>query len=187
MKPLIQAATFRTVKSSRKRQCYTVLAVFTAGVIVDLPETVDLICTAAEDAPLSIVIIGVGNKDFSSIEKLCGDDTNGRLRDSRGIPIARQIVTFVSFKQFAGNATDVIAEALKEVPEQFVEYHVMNGIKPQPRVPPPEFGKMIAPPQTAALSSGIGHGQNGKHVYKKSKSHSTNGRSRNVNRGRSPM
>ena len=141
LKPLIQAATFRTIKSSRKRQCYTVLTVFTAGDIVDLPETVDLICTAAEDAPLSIVIIGVGNKDFSSIEKLCGDDITGRLRDSRGIPIARQIVTFVSFKQFGGNATDVIAEALKEIPEQFVEYYVMNGTKPHPRVPPPDFSR----------------------------------------------
>jgi hypothetical protein len=89
---------------------------------------------------MSLVIIGVGNRDFSAIEKLTGDET-GKLRDSRGIPIARQIVTFVSFKQFAGNANEVIAEALKEIPEQFVEYHVNNGIKPLPPVPPPDFGR----------------------------------------------
>jgi hypothetical protein len=148
LKPLIQAGTFRTIKACKKRQCYTVLTIFTAGDIADLPETVDLICTAAEDAPISIVIIGVGNRDFSDIEKLCGDDQNGRLRDSRGIPIAREIVTFVSFKQFAGNATNVIAEALKDIPEQFVEYFVMNGTKPLPRHSSPDFEKMMkAPPQ----------------------------------------
>jgi hypothetical protein len=140
LKPLIQAVTFRTVRSSKQRQNYTILCVFTAGDIADLQESVDLICTAAEDAPMSLVIIGVGNRDFSAIEKLTGDET-GKLRDSRGIPIARQIVTFVSFKQFAGNANEVIAEALKEIPEQFVEYHVNNGIKPLPPVPPPDFGR----------------------------------------------
>ena len=143
LNPLIEAATFRTIKLSKKQPCYTVLTVFTAGDFVALQETVDLICTAAEDAPLSIVIIGVGNSDFSSVKKLCGD-TNGKLRDSRGIPTARDIVTFVSFKQFGGNATEVIAEALKEIPEQFVEYQVMNGVKPQPAVPPPNFGRMTS-------------------------------------------
>lgn len=139
LRPLIQSATFRTIKSSKRRQCYTVLTIFTAGEIVDLADTVDIICTAAEDAPLSIVIVGVGNKDFTELQKLCGDE-NGTLRDSRGIPIAREIVTFVSFKQFGGNATEVIAAALKDIPEQFVEYHsVINGFKPLPAVPPPSF------------------------------------------------
>jgi len=142
LNPLIEAATFQTIKLSKKRPCYTVLAVFTAGDFFDLLETVDLICTAAEDAPISIVIIGVGNNDFSSVKKLCGDQ-NGKLRDSRGIPIAREIVTFVSFKEFGGNATEVIAEALKEIPEQFVEYHLMNGTKPLPAVPPPDFDQKL--------------------------------------------
>ena len=138
LKPFIQAATFRTIRSSKKRQCYTVLCIFTAGDIADLQESVDLICTAAEDAPISILIIGVGNRDFSAIEKLMSDD-GGPLRDSRNIPIARDIVNFVSFKQFGGNATEVVAEALKEIPEQFVQYHATNGIKPLPPVLPPDF------------------------------------------------
>jgi len=142
LKPLIQAATFRTIRASKKRQCYTVLCVFTAGNIVDVQESVDLICTAAEDAPISLVIIGVGNQDFSAIEKLCGDE-KGPLRDSRGIPIAREIVNFVSFKQYGGNAAEVIAEALKDIPEQFVQYHVSNGIQPHEAVPPPDFGALI--------------------------------------------
>lgn len=139
LKPLIEAATFRTIKACKKRQCYTLLTVFTAGDIVDLQETVDLVCRAAEDAPLSLVIVGVGNRDFSDIEKLCGQDFKTRLRDSRGIPIAREIVNFVSFKHFGGNANAVITEALKGIPEQFVTYFVTNGIKPLSPVPPPDY------------------------------------------------
>jgi len=144
----IEAATFRTIKLSKNLPCYTILAVFTAGDFVDLQDTIDLICTAAEDAPISIIIIGVGNSDLSSVKKLCGDN-NGKLRDSRGIPIAREIVTFVSFKEFAGNATEVIAEALKEIPEQFVEYQLMNGVKPKRAVPPPNFRQMACTPPRA--------------------------------------
>jgi hypothetical protein len=139
LKPVIQAGMFRSIRASQKRQCYNVLVVFTAGDIIDLKESVDLICTAAEDAPLSIIIVGVGNRDFTDIEKLCGDQ-HGRLRDSRGVPIARDIIHFVSFKQFSGNASEVIAEALKEFPEQFVQYFVNNGTKPLPPIPPPDFG-----------------------------------------------
>mmetsp|Transcript_967 Transcript_967/g.2212 ORF Transcript_967/g.2212 Transcript_967/m.2212 type:complete len:633 (+) Transcript_967:86-1984(+) len=143
LNPLVEAATFRTIKLSKKRPIYTVLAIFTAGDFEDLEETVDLICRAAEDAPISIVIIGVGNSDFTSVKQLCGEK-NYKLRDSRGIPTAREIVTFVSFKQFGGNATEVIAEALKEIPEQFVEYQVINGVKPLPPVPAPNFEKMTS-------------------------------------------
>jgi len=147
--PLIQEAIFRTIRASKRRQCYTVLCIFTAGKVADLGQTIDLICNAAEDAPLSIIIIGVGNRDFSAIEKLIADET-GRLRDSRGIPIAREIVSFVSFKQFAGNATEVVSEVLKEIPEHFVTYYVNNGIKPLQAVPPPDFAALAA----AALARG---------------------------------
>jgi hypothetical protein len=139
LKPLIEAATFRTINACKKRQCYTILTVFTAGDIVDLQETIGLLCTAAEDAPISIVIIGVGNSDFSDIEKLCDNDYKSRLKDSRGIPIAREIVSFVSFKHFGGNANEVIAEALRGIPEQVVTYFVTNGIKPLSPVPPPNY------------------------------------------------
>eukprot|EP00980_Cylindrotheca_fusiformis_P018371 scaffold6032_cov100-Cylindrotheca_fusiformis.AAC.2 len=139
LKPLLEAATFRTIKACKTRQCYTLLTVFTAGDFVDLQESVDLLCRAAEDAPLSLLIIGVGNRDFSDIEKLCGQDFKTRLRDSRGIPIAREIVSFVSFKQFGGDADGVVTEVLKGIPEQFVTYFVTNGIKPRPPVPPPNY------------------------------------------------
>lgn len=166
LRPLIQAGTFRTIRSSKRRQCYTVLCIFTAGKIDDLQETIDLICTAAEDAPLSVVMIGVGNRDFSAVEKLVGDEID-RLRDSRGIPIAREIVNFVSFKQHAGNATEVIAEALKDIPEQFVTFFVNNGTKPQPPVPTPDFGAF------ASMGATKRNGKKGRNGDRQSRSRST--------------
>jgi hypothetical protein len=141
---VVENAFFELGKSAMlKPLIYSVLCIFTAGEVADLQETIDLICTAAEDAPMSIVIIGVGNKDFTEVKKLLGDDT-GLLRDSRGIPIARQNVSFVTFKRFAGNASEVIAEALKDIPEQFVQYQISSGIKPLPTVPPPDFEMISA-------------------------------------------
>jgi hypothetical protein len=174
--PLIQAAIFRTIRASRRRQCYTTLCIFSAGKVDDLVQTIDLICNAAEDAPLSIIIIGVGNRDFSAIEKLVADES-GRLRDSRGIPIARDIVSFVSLKQFAGNATEVVSEALKEIPEHFVTYFVNNGTKPLPPVPAPDFGALAA----AAFAK-----NNSSKNARKTGSKSSR-RSRNTSRSSSPI
>ena len=141
LNPFIEAAIFRTIKLSKKRQCYTLLTVFAADDFVDLHQTIDLICTAAEDAPISILIIGVGDSDLNSVQKLCGEN-HKLLHDSRGIPIAREIVSFVRFKDFEGNAGKVIAEALKDVPEQFVQYQLMNGVQPLPPVPSDNYEKM---------------------------------------------
>jgi hypothetical protein len=169
LKPLIEAATFRTIKSCKIRQCYTILTVFTAGDIVDLPETIGLLCTAAEDAPMSLVIIGVGNRDFSDIEKLCDNDYKSRLKDSRGIPIAREIVSFVSFKHFGGNANEVIAEALKGIPEQVVTYFATNGIKPLSPVPPPDY---------AMISSNISRASRSVKTNRSDKTKGSNGSKR---------
>ena len=54
-----------------------------------MPATIDLVCQLAE-LPCSIIIVGVGNADFSAMEELDGDD--GGLRDSRGKPCPRDIV-----------------------------------------------------------------------------------------------
>ena len=54
-----------------------------------MPATIDLVCQLAE-LPCSIIIVGVGNADFSAMEELDGDD--GGLRDSRGKNCPRDIV-----------------------------------------------------------------------------------------------
>jgi len=66
------------------------------------------------ELPCSIIIVGVGNADFSAMEELDGD--GGRLRNSQGQECARDIVQFVEFSQSMrmGNLAE---QVLKEVPE----------------------------------------------------------------------
>ena len=46
---------------------YLVLMIITDGVIHDMDETIKLIVRGA-DLPLSIIIVGVGNEDFTKME-----------------------------------------------------------------------------------------------------------------------
>lgn len=48
--------------------------------------------------PLSIIIVGVGNADFTDMQILDGDD--GVLRSPKGEPVLRDIVQFVPFRDF---------------------------------------------------------------------------------------
>lgn len=48
--------------------------------------------------PLSIIIVGVGNADFTDMQILDGDD--GVLRAPKGEPVLRDIVQFVPFRDF---------------------------------------------------------------------------------------
>lgn len=57
------------------------MLLLTDGVIHDMPRTKELIYELAE-LPCSLIIIGVGNADFSAMEELDGDD--GPLMNSRG-------------------------------------------------------------------------------------------------------
>lgn len=160
LKPVIQAGMYRAITSNQQSQCYSTLVILTTGELTDVTETIDVICSAAEDAPLSIVIIGVGTDDFSFVEMLEGQgDESGKLRHSNGVPIARELVNFVTFHEFSGNASQCVVEALREVPEQFVQYFINSGIKPLPPKPPPDFSRDDA--------KGRKHARNKKHKKKK--------------------
>jgi hypothetical protein len=65
----------------RGEKTYNVLMILTDGVIMDMGQTKDQIVRASS-LPLSIIIIGVGNENFSAMEELDGD--NGTLRDTNG-------------------------------------------------------------------------------------------------------
>jgi Copine/C2 domain len=140
IEPLIQSAMYRAIQKSEKEHCYSVLCILTAGHLgSELRETIDTLCTAAEDAPLSIVIIGVGENEagFDTISKVVAN--GGKLRHSNGVPIARDIVGFATFHEFDGNAGKVVAESLRDLPEQLVEYFSSSGILPHPMLPQGEL------------------------------------------------
>ena len=60
---------------------YHVMLILTDGAIHDMKETKDLVFQLAMH-PVSIIIIGVGNADFTMMEELDGD--GARLQNSMG-------------------------------------------------------------------------------------------------------
>ena len=76
------------VESIVGRNTYPILLILTDGAIHDMPNSIDEII-ALSKLPCSIIIVGVGNADFSSMEELDGDGE--RLRNHREIA-ARDIV-----------------------------------------------------------------------------------------------
>ena len=95
--PLISAAT-QTLMSkggcTQTRQHYEVLMILTDGIINDMMQTIDNI-VAATPTPMSIIIIGVGNADFTDMRLLDGDEQG--LVSSSGRRGVRDIVQFVRF------------------------------------------------------------------------------------------
>ncbi len=74
---------------------YTILLIMTDGQINDMNLTKDLI-VAGSYLPLSVIIVGVGNSNFSNMKEL---DSDGKvLHDSKLFPAERDIVQFVEFR-----------------------------------------------------------------------------------------
>ena len=65
------------------------MLLLTDGQICDMAETKAAIVDLS-NLPCSIIIVGVGNADFSSMDELDGD--GAPLRDDRGRPCVRDIV-----------------------------------------------------------------------------------------------
>lgn len=126
----------RFAQATRDGSKYHILLIITDGIITDLPQTRAAVVEASS-LPLSIIIVGVGNADFTAMEILDGDDIrlsyNGRYA-------VRDIVQFVAFRDFhaglRGDATHAMTQArlarevLAEIPQQFLSYMKMNRIIP---------------------------------------------------------
>ena len=102
-------------------QQYFVLLIITDGIITDMEQTKWSIINASS-YPMSIIIVGVGNEDFSSMEELDSDD--GLLRHG-GKTAVRDIVQFVELRKFISKDglwdKDLLAkDVLAEVPGQVV-------------------------------------------------------------------
>ncbi|XP_072521781.1 copine-1 isoform X3 [Salminus brasiliensis] len=107
---------------------YFVLLIITDGEITDLDQTKQAIVNSSK-LPMSIIIVGVGEADFKAMEVLDGD--NGVLKAPTGEPVARDIVQFVPFKNFASAPRESLAQTvLAEVPNQLVSYFKMRNLSP---------------------------------------------------------
>merc|ERR1719394_1399511 len=143
---------------------YFVLLIITDGIITDFEETKRSIIEASH-LPMSIIIVGVGDEDFSAMEELDSDDSLLRLN---GKTAKRDIVQFVEMQNYVSNAgthharwnKELLArEVLFEIPEQLVGYMKSkkfmplenrtganpgpSGAPPLHRTPPPAYSPYL--------------------------------------------
>jgi Copine/C2 domain len=103
----------------RGQQSYTILLIVTDGEVSDKYATAQCL-ERISSAPLSVVIVGVGDADFSSMQFL--DDSAG--------PGKRDIAQFVQFNKHSSNSVALSSETLREVPDQLVQYFQRSQIAP---------------------------------------------------------
>jgi hypothetical protein len=95
-------------------QLYHVLLILTDGCIHDMRTTIDQIVEGSL-LPLSIIIVGIGNADFSNMEILDADNVD--LVDSKLNPATRDIVQFVKYNDYQGDIGLLAEQVLCEVPD----------------------------------------------------------------------
>uniref|UniRef100_A0A672UDQ9 C2 domain-containing protein n=1 Tax=Strigops habroptila TaxID=2489341 RepID=A0A672UDQ9_STRHB len=95
--PIISKVARVAANEERTKEQYFILLILTDGVVTDMADTREAIVRASY-LPMSIIIVGVGNADFTDMQILDGDD--GILRSPKGEPVLRDIVQFVPFREF---------------------------------------------------------------------------------------
>jgi len=113
-------------KANEPSNVYTILMILTDGEIHDMAKTQNLI-KEASNLPLSIIIVGVGNENFVGMRKLDGDEAGTKISN-------RDLVQFVAFNDYKGNAAMLAKELLAELPRQLVGYKMAVGKKPNPPI-----------------------------------------------------
>ena len=102
--------------------------ILTNGGIQDVEETIDEIVKGSS-LPLSIIIVGLGQEDFSSMIRLDGD-TEALYSQRYNKYVDNDMVQFVPYRKFSNDPMMLAKETLKEVPEQFLKYMAKKGIIP---------------------------------------------------------
>ena len=111
---------------------YFILMILTDGLIHDMKKTIDILVDCAY-IPLSVIIIGIGDADFTNMNILDGDEN--LLVNSKNETTKRDLVQFVEYNKFKdflsnGKNNDLTEEVLKEIPRQVEEYYeLMNDFK----------------------------------------------------------
>ena len=147
---VITAAGAAASKAQREAQAkgtqaYTVLLLLTDGAVSDVPGTVRAL-ESVSSMPLSIVIVGVGNADFSSMKFL--DDFAGSGK--------RDICQFVEFNRHGHSSHELTSETLNEIPSQLTGYFQSMGIQPNPPIQRSDDTIMVEEEEEIDLTLDIG-------------------------------
>ena len=130
------------------KQKYTTLIILTDGAVSDVNATLRCLVSSS-DAPLSIVIVGIGSADFSAMQFL--DDS------ARDKP---DVVQFVELSKHKHDFNSLTAATLHELPDQLVSYFQRNGIDPLPPVQVEEEDIVVGPPEEEIdLTLDFGNGE----------------------------
>ena len=120
----------KQVKECKNEKMYHILMILTDGEIHDIDETIAEISEMAkENLPVSIVIIGVGNEEFSNMVRLDGDDV-------ALVAGVKDIVQFVKYEdvvrrsQPAELAGNLGALVLDEIPSAMVKCFMDKNMLP---------------------------------------------------------
>ncbi|RWS24915.1 copine-8-like isoform X1 [Leptotrombidium deliense] len=112
---------------------YFVLLIITDGIISDMTQTMKAIISASA-LPMSIIIVGVGNADFSAMDQLDSDDKLLKVENMKAV---RDIVQFVPLNKYLNGSRTVFMskaqlakDVLLEIPDQVVNYMTLKGFKP---------------------------------------------------------
>ncbi|CAG8470176.1 2681_t:CDS:10 [Funneliformis caledonium] len=116
---------------------YYILLIITDGVITDMDSTIRSIVSASV-LPLSIVIVGVGNADFTNMNILDADDrplvqkSDYQTRRAE-IVMDRDIVQFVAMRDFQTETAQyqLPKAVLEEIPDQFMGYMKKHNLQPR--------------------------------------------------------
>ncbi|KAG0608958.1 hypothetical protein M758_8G146500 [Ceratodon purpureus] len=122
--PVVRQAASIAAQYQRQLK-YFVLLIITDGEILDMQDTIAAIVEASY-LPLSLLIVGVGNADFSAMNFL--DSDKKKLTTQNGRVAARDIVQFVPIK--GGSLESAAKKLLKELPDQLMSYMKTNGVFP---------------------------------------------------------
>merc|ERR1712038_618326 len=106
------------------KQKYSTLLIVTDGAVSDVRAIVQAIADIS-DAPMSVIIVGVGPADFSAMEFLDDVAETSRKPD---------VVQFVDFNKHKHSYNDLTHATLQELPDQLVSYFQRHGIDPLPPV-----------------------------------------------------
>ena len=113
---------------SENKMNYTILMILTDGIIDDMDDTIDSLVEASF-LPISVIIIGIGDADFTNMNCLDADDQV--LVDRNGRKADRDLVQFVPFKKFSNNGELLAKEVLSEIPRQVIEYYQHQKMPPR--------------------------------------------------------
>ena len=117
----------KIIKNEDNNLKYHILLILTDGKIDDIDNTIDELVEGSF-LPLSIIIIGLGNADFTNMVFL--DHDNDKLVNSKGAKASRDLVQFVPFLKYEANPELLAIEVLEEIPRQIVDYYEQNNIDP---------------------------------------------------------